>query len=220
MNNNGNNYNNIHEDEEEIVDCPGSRDVIFRKGPTYKNNPGNMYFRELIESAHGEHTKASRKGKSNITWKIVREIEAINGRFLDWCTTREMWIVAKDREKIRRKVSACYKQYNTRLQKIQLQQQKQQQQQRPKKQSSTIPKQQIKRTESTSGESDEDLDTSLPQMFRNDSHSPKAGTYNNDKLVRRLRDYYEVTPLYTSTKRRKTLEYDSSDGSSGCGGCL
>eukprot|EP00536_Pseudo-nitzschia_multiseries_P013344 jgi/Psemu1/309872/fgenesh1_kg.563_\ len=32
---------------EEIVDCPRSYDVIFRKGPTFRNNPGNMYYREL-----------------------------------------------------------------------------------------------------------------------------------------------------------------------------
>jgi hypothetical protein len=146
-NNSSNSNNNNPEDEEEIVDCPGSRDVIFRKGPTYKNNPGNMYFRELIEATHKEHTKASRKGKCRITWNILNEIEAQGGRFLDWSMSREMWVVAKDREKIRKKVAACYKQYNRTVlifnlqqQKLQQQQQRQQQKrQQPPANSSTIP---------------------------------------------------------------------------------
>jgi len=111
-------------EEEEIVDCPRFRDVIFRKGPTYKNNPGNMYFRELIEQTHDQHTKGSRKEKCMITWNIVKEIEAQNGRFLDWSKTREMWIVAKDREKIRKQVAACYKQYNRTVLTFQQQQQR------------------------------------------------------------------------------------------------
>lgn len=102
-------------DGEEIVNCPGSKDVIFRKGPTYKNNPGNMYFRELIEATHDEHAAASRKAKCMITRKVVDKIEANNGRFLDWSSSRELWVVAKDREKIRKKVAACYKQYNRSL---------------------------------------------------------------------------------------------------------
>jgi len=108
-------------EEEDIIDCPGSRDVIFRKGPTYKNNPGNMHFRELIESTHDQHMKASRKEKCRITWNIVREIEKQNGRFLDWSMSREMWIVSKDREKIRTKVAACYKQFNRTMMALQQQ---------------------------------------------------------------------------------------------------
>mmetsp|Transcript_101 Transcript_101/g.244 ORF Transcript_101/g.244 Transcript_101/m.244 type:complete len:546 (-) Transcript_101:313-1950(-) len=113
---------------EEIVDCPGSRDVIFRKGPTFKNNPGNMYFRELIESTQDKHTQGSRKEKCNITWNIVNEVLARNGRFLNWSSKKEMWIVATDLENIRKKVAACYKQYNRTV--LTFQQQQQQQQQR------------------------------------------------------------------------------------------
>ena len=65
------------------MDCPGAKDVIFRKGPTYKNNPGNMYFRELLEATHDQHAIASRKQKCMITWQVVDDIEANNGRFLD-----------------------------------------------------------------------------------------------------------------------------------------
>lgn len=106
------NMKDSDDEEEEIVDCPGSHDVIFRKGPTYKNNPGNMYFRESIEQTHEAHMKATRKTKCLITWNVVKDIESRNGRFLDWSKTREMWVVARDREKIRTKVAACYKRYN------------------------------------------------------------------------------------------------------------
>eukprot|EP00536_Pseudo-nitzschia_multiseries_P012956 jgi/Psemu1/210187/e_gw1.525.21.1 len=109
---------------EEIVDCPRSKDVIFRKGPACKNNPGNMYFRELIQATHAEHTRGSRKVKCRITWQIMGQIEAQNGRFLDWCPSRELWVVARDREKIRTKVAACCKQYNRSVLALQEQQQK------------------------------------------------------------------------------------------------
>lgn len=114
------------EEPEEIVNCPGSRDVIFRKGPTYKNNPGNMYFRELIEATQEQHTKASRKEKCNIIWDIVEQIEAHNGRFLDWNQSKGLWMVARDREKIRNKVAASFKQFNRSILAIQEQQKQQQ----------------------------------------------------------------------------------------------
>lgn len=56
--------------------------------------------------------RASRKEKCNISWSIVEAIEARNGRFLDWSKSQELWVVARDREKIRTKVAACYKRYN------------------------------------------------------------------------------------------------------------
>ena len=101
-----------NDETETIVECPRLSDVIFRKGPTHKNNPGNMHYRELIQSTNDEHAKAGRKKKYQITWRTVKEIEERNGRFLEWSKTREMWTVCTDREKIRIKVAACYKQYN------------------------------------------------------------------------------------------------------------
>ena len=108
----GGNGTGNDEIKEVIVECPRSYDVIFRKGPTYKNNPGNMNYRELVELTSDEHTKATRKGKYEITWRIVKNIEDQNGRFLEWSKSRELWIVVTDREKIRNKIAACYKHYN------------------------------------------------------------------------------------------------------------
>lgn len=97
---------------EEIVECPRSKDVVFKKGPGYRNNPGNVFYRGLIEAAGDEHHKAEKEEKYQITLRIVKKIEEINGRFLEWSKTRKFWIVNKDRSKIHSKVASSIKQYN------------------------------------------------------------------------------------------------------------
>ena len=188
---------------EEIVDCPGSRDVIFRKGPTFKNNPGNMYFRELIESTQDKHTQGSRKEKCNITWNIVNEVLASNGRFLNWSSKKEMWIVATDLENIRKKVAACYKQYNRTV--LTFQQQQQQQQQRLSSQKRNLSPKKV-----------DDLDQ---QKSKTNEEIPKYPVMDDSKVDRQLREYYDAA--LPSTKRRKMAGiywsgYSSSD-SSDCG---
>jgi len=105
---------NIDNDDkkEVIVECPRSYDVVIRKGPTYKNSRGNLYYRELIESSNDQHSKANSQEKYEITWRIVKAIDERNGRFLEWSTSRKLWIVVTDRDIIRKKIAACYKQYN------------------------------------------------------------------------------------------------------------
>jgi len=102
---------------QEIVECPSSNDVVFRKGrPLYRRNPGNMYYRELIAAASFQHSEAARSGKYAITWKIVKEIESSGGRFLEWTSMGHgsggMWIVMTDRKAIRDKIASALKQYN------------------------------------------------------------------------------------------------------------
>jgi len=97
---------------EEIVECPRSYDVVFRKGPTYRNNPGNMFYRELIESNSQEHASCKiRSEKYQITLQIIKTIEDRSGRFLEWSKERQMWIVMQDMAKVRGKVAAALKQY-------------------------------------------------------------------------------------------------------------
>jgi len=97
---------------EEIVDCPRSYDVIFRKGPTFRNNPGNMFYRELIETHSKEHaSRETRIEKYQITLRIVEIIEKRGGRFLEWAKKKQMWTVMQDRNKVRTKVAAALKQY-------------------------------------------------------------------------------------------------------------
>ncbi len=101
----------------DIVECPSSHDVVFRKGrPLYKRNPGNMYYRELIAAASFQHSEAARSGKYAITWNIVQEIESNGGRFLEWSSIGHgsggMWVVMTDRKGIRDKIASALKQYN------------------------------------------------------------------------------------------------------------
>lgn len=95
---------------EEIIECPRSQDVVVRKGQRYRNNPGNLRYRALIERLADKHQAADKAEKYEITLRIVQEIEGSDGRFLDW--TRKMWIVSKDRNKNRNKVASAIKQYN------------------------------------------------------------------------------------------------------------
>ena len=68
------------EKEEEIVECPRTHDVVFRKGTTYstyKIIPGNMYYRELIERTNCQHSTAKRKEKVKVVFW--------NGRIQEQC---------------------------------------------------------------------------------------------------------------------------------------
>lgn len=96
----------------ESVECPSSEDVVFKKGVGSRNNPGNLYFRALVESAADNHQRAEKEEKYDIALRIVEKIEKINGRFLEWSKPRKIWIVNKDRSKIRTKVASSIKQFN------------------------------------------------------------------------------------------------------------
>ena len=96
---------------EGIVECPRSYDVVFRKGPTFRNNPGNTHYRGLIEKYSLEHAGGNKALKYDITIRIVNEIEKRNGRFLEWSKPQQMWIILNDRDKVRKKIAAAFKQY-------------------------------------------------------------------------------------------------------------
>jgi hypothetical protein len=49
-----------------IVECPGSTDVVFRRGKSMLYHPGNNMFQSLIESKLQEHTDANQAGKMSI----------------------------------------------------------------------------------------------------------------------------------------------------------
>ena len=97
---------------DEIIECPGSHDVVFKKGPCHRSNPGNMRFRSLIEEIADEHHLASTNDeKMQLTIRVVQQVEKEGGRFLEsW--NGKMWTLAKDRNKVRTRVAAAIKQYN------------------------------------------------------------------------------------------------------------
>mmetsp|Transcript_5944 Transcript_5944/g.14759 ORF Transcript_5944/g.14759 Transcript_5944/m.14759 type:complete len:303 (+) Transcript_5944:675-1583(+) len=128
-----------------------------------------MYFRELIEATHDEHTKASRKGKCQITWQVVRDIEAQNGRFLEWCPKRELWVVIRDREKIRTKVAHCYKQFHRSVTMQREQKRKQQRLQEKRQQRLQLQSQSQSQTQSQSQPQSQSQSQSQHHV-----HSPSA----------------------------------------------
>ena len=52
---------------DEIVECPGFNDVVYRKGPATKLNTGNSYYRDVIADYSLEHFTADRNKKYEIT---------------------------------------------------------------------------------------------------------------------------------------------------------
>jgi len=93
----------------EIVECPRIHDVVFRKGPATKHNIGNQKYRELINEFSLEHYKGDRVQKYEITMIVIDRINKRNGRFLEW---KNMWLVYKDMEEVRKKIASAFKQFN------------------------------------------------------------------------------------------------------------
>mmetsp|Transcript_1732 Transcript_1732/g.4047 ORF Transcript_1732/g.4047 Transcript_1732/m.4047 type:complete len:567 (-) Transcript_1732:171-1871(-) len=94
---------------DEILDCPRCNDVVYRKGPASKHNTGNNYYRELIEDYSLEHFTGDRNRKYELTMLVIQKVEARGGRFLEW---KNMWVVYRDHEAIRKKIASAFKQYN------------------------------------------------------------------------------------------------------------
>jgi len=83
----------------------------FRKGTTFRNNPGNSFYRGLIEQYIKEHNAAGKTKKYEITLEVVNEIKEQDGRFLEWSKENQMWVVMSDPTRIREKIAAAFKQY-------------------------------------------------------------------------------------------------------------
>jgi hypothetical protein len=65
-------------------------DVLLGRGTGPSMNPGNVHFRDTVESLKQAYIATpSRKVKKTIVHKIVRDIDAKNGRFLNKLTKRE-----------------------------------------------------------------------------------------------------------------------------------
>ena len=99
-----------HIDPRDLVDCPRSFDVIIGKAK-YTNNPGNNFYKSLIEGAHEEHNSLSKREKVEMTWNIVRTIEKRGGRFLEMNKYPKSWVQIKDRTIARSKVAQSFKEY-------------------------------------------------------------------------------------------------------------
>jgi len=118
-----------------IVECPGSNDVIFRRGTSSMENPGNNMYRDMIltylegkeEQERQNHfhepgvelvpsvmmmpttktiTTASTTHTIMIDWLLDQITNHKHGRILDWSKKHNTWIQMSDEIEIKKKISA------------------------------------------------------------------------------------------------------------------
>ena len=76
-----------------IIECPGSNDVIFRRGKSMTYHPGNVMFQSLIESRLEEHDNANQAGKLSVVLSLIEYIQhEKGGRFLTWDAKNNWWL--------------------------------------------------------------------------------------------------------------------------------
>lgn len=123
--------------QNDFVECPGWNDVVFRKGKTMIEHPGNVMLRDLILSSLEQdevwkaqmkstdmknHTsienKVSTPGHGKqwfLNCFIVEEITANRkGRFLEWDKNMLMWKRIMDIGQVRARISILYCKYRKR----------------------------------------------------------------------------------------------------------
>ncbi len=99
---------------EALIECPGSKDVVFRPGKPVMNHPGNVMFRSLIESKVALHDMATQTGKANIARQVVDEmVDAQGGRFLVWEENSCCWKAITDPAQQRSKVAIAFRNFKS-----------------------------------------------------------------------------------------------------------
>lgn len=101
------------------IECPGSRDVIFKPGKPIRNHLGNVIFRSIIEARSGQHKLASQTEKSEIAREVVDEMIGVRrGRFLIWDSQGVSpngfpgcWKAIHDPHQQRQKVAISFRNY-------------------------------------------------------------------------------------------------------------
>ena len=88
-----------------IIECPGSNDVLFRPSKMIKGHPGNVKFHSLIESYHEKGFGITAASK-----EIIAQIFEWNGRILIW-DKRGWWTKVTDPGQMQFKVSVSYRDY-------------------------------------------------------------------------------------------------------------
>jgi hypothetical protein len=100
--------------EDQLIECPGSRDVVFRPGKPVMNHPGNVTFRSLIESMSRLHELASQTQKATIARDVVDEmIDVRGGRFLVWDDNSCCWRAITEPHQQRHKVAIAFRNFKS-----------------------------------------------------------------------------------------------------------
>lgn len=96
---------NENELSENIIECPGSKDVLFRPSKLVKGHPGNVQFQSLIEFYHEKGMGVTAASK-----QIVSDVLNNNGRVLVW-EKRGWWTNLTDPAQMQFKVSVSFRDY-------------------------------------------------------------------------------------------------------------
>lgn len=94
-----------------IVECPGINDVLFNRGKSCQYHPGNVTFRNKLESKKEEHLIANQTMKKEIAWEIMKDVENRIGRFLHW-DKPGWWVEFENRTEIRHKIATSLRDFN------------------------------------------------------------------------------------------------------------
>eukprot|EP00536_Pseudo-nitzschia_multiseries_P003472 jgi/Psemu1/236728/estExt_Genewise1.C_540002 len=84
-----------------IVECPLSTDVVFRRGKSMNYHPGNVMFQNLIESRIHEHTldpNTTQSRRQIIEIELIQEVRINGGRFLKWNINKGWWVIMDSEE--------------------------------------------------------------------------------------------------------------------------
>eukprot|EP00531_Pseudo-nitzschia_arenysensis_P018566 CAMPEP_0116131312 /NCGR_PEP_ID=MMETSP0329-20121206/8939_1 /TAXON_ID=697910 /ORGANISM="Pseudo-nitzschia arenysensis, Strain B593" /LENGTH=591 /DNA_ID=CAMNT_0003625735 /DNA_START=421 /DNA_END=2196 /DNA_ORIENTATION=+ len=97
------------QDQESIIECPNLNDVVFRPSQSTMCHPGNVMFRGLVESKHGEHSLApTREAKIDVTRSVMTAVRQLGGRFLVW-NNQTWWTEITDEKVIYSKIAVFFR---------------------------------------------------------------------------------------------------------------
>jgi hypothetical protein len=75
-------------------------DVLYGRGGWTNTNPGNVFFRALVDEYRIEYATAGRGNKTGVSKKIVRLIRNNQGRFLKKDEDDDLWFEVGDKKAI------------------------------------------------------------------------------------------------------------------------
>merc|ERR1712232_1460265 len=88
--------------------CPSTKDVLVVGGMHFYKYPGNMAYREMLESKIEDYVKAvTVEEKMRITTGILDNIVALGGRFL--VRDKKGWRTAANEQSARTKISNAFR---------------------------------------------------------------------------------------------------------------
>ncbi|MGK3753049.1 MAG: hypothetical protein ACI8RD_005356, partial [Bacillariaceae sp.] len=114
-----------------IVECPLSNDVIFRRGKTMNVHSGNVKFQNLIESHIYEHSidlNTPPLRRAEIEIELMNEVQihkqGVSGRFLTWNIEKKWWSIIHSEDEIQSKIHYAFRDFRRKMLKKQQHQQK------------------------------------------------------------------------------------------------